>query len=402
MGLHVKTDTGLVSMQAHVKTATGLVPMSLHVKTATGIVALSGGASAPIDADGPVFTSGATATPIAENSGAGQVVYTAAATDASLPITYSIKPVGDYAAFSINGSTGAVTLTANPDYESKASYSFTVIATDAAGNASERAVTLAITDVVEQTPLESLFTGQKGILVDSVDAAVSAGLVWQDAAGTIPATAAGHPVGKIADVSGNGKHLIQSTATARPTLTSYGGKLWLEFDGIDDSLSTESIDFSNSDEMSVVIGQRKTGTTTAIIAELGNYSSAGFYLAGPDMPVGNYTFLGRGYISANTNQNAKMLTGDAPDTAVISAAGYIQGDSNKIWRNGIAGVEATGDQGTGQFGNYPVFIGSRNGSSLRYKGLVQTIFIRGGTRLTNTERQAAEQYVAGRIGITIA
>ena len=85
MGIHVKTDTGLVSMQAHVKTATGLVPMSLHVKTATGIVALSGGASAPIDADGPVFTSGATATPIAENSGAGQVVYTAAATDRCEP-----------------------------------------------------------------------------------------------------------------------------------------------------------------------------------------------------------------------------------------------------------------------------------------------------------------------------
>ena len=119
MGIHVKTDTGLVSMQAHVKTATGLVPMSLHVKTQTGIVALSGGASAPIDADGPVFTSGATATPIAENSGAGQVVYTAAATDASLPITYSIKPVGDYAAFSINGSTGAVTLTANPTMKRK-------------------------------------------------------------------------------------------------------------------------------------------------------------------------------------------------------------------------------------------------------------------------------------------
>ena len=149
MGIHVKTDTGLVSMQAHVKTATGLVPMSLHVKTATGIVALSGGASAPIDADGPVFTSGATATPIAENSGAGQVVYTAAATDASLPVTYSLKPVGDYAAFSINSSTGAVTLTANPDYESKSSYSFTVIATDAASNASEQAVTLAITDVDE-------------------------------------------------------------------------------------------------------------------------------------------------------------------------------------------------------------------------------------------------------------
>ena len=53
------------------------------------------------------------------------------------------------------------------------------------------------------------------------------------------------------------------------------------------------------------------------------------------------------------------------------------------------------------FGNLPLFIGSRNNASLRYKGLVQTIFVRGGTRLTDTERQAAEQYVAGLIGVTL-
>ena len=111
-----------------------------------------GAGGAPADTTPPVFTSGDTATPIAENSGAGQTVYTAAATDASLPVTYSLKATGDHAAFAINGSTGAVTLTANPDYESKSSYSFTVIATDAAGNASEQAVALAITDVDEAAP----------------------------------------------------------------------------------------------------------------------------------------------------------------------------------------------------------------------------------------------------------
>ena len=31
-------------------------------------------------------------------------------------------------------NTGAVTLTGNPDFEAKSSYSFTVMATDAAGN----------------------------------------------------------------------------------------------------------------------------------------------------------------------------------------------------------------------------------------------------------------------------
>ena len=37
-----------------------------------------------------------------------------------------------------------MTLTANPDFETKPSYTFTVVATDAAGNSSERAVSLAI------------------------------------------------------------------------------------------------------------------------------------------------------------------------------------------------------------------------------------------------------------------
>ncbi|QWE11721.1 calcium-binding protein, partial [Polynucleobacter sp. AP-Titi-500A-B4] len=40
-----------------------------------------------------------------------------------------------------------VTLTANPNYETKAAYSFNVVATDAAGNASNKAVSLAITNV---------------------------------------------------------------------------------------------------------------------------------------------------------------------------------------------------------------------------------------------------------------
>ena len=109
------------------------------------------------DESAPVITSTATATAISENTGASQVIYTATSTDATDYIsgatTYSLKAAtGDASAFTINASTGAVTLTGNPDFEAKSSYSFTVVATDAANNASEQAVTLAINSVPTPTP----------------------------------------------------------------------------------------------------------------------------------------------------------------------------------------------------------------------------------------------------------
>jgi ELWxxDGT repeat protein len=106
------------------------------------------------DETAPVFTSPEVATSIEENSGADQVVYTAAADDDS-EVTYSLKADNndDAASFSINNTTGAVTLTEDPDYETTPEYSFTVVATDASGNASELGVTLGINLVEgEQTP----------------------------------------------------------------------------------------------------------------------------------------------------------------------------------------------------------------------------------------------------------
>jgi hypothetical protein len=124
------------------------------------VAALAGGSGGDSDGDtsgssvadttAPVITSGANADAINENSGAGQIIYTAAASDTAT-ISYSLKAVDDVAAFSIDSSTGAVTLTADPDYETKGSYAFTVMATDSAGNSSEQAVSLTITDVVDET-----------------------------------------------------------------------------------------------------------------------------------------------------------------------------------------------------------------------------------------------------------
>ncbi|MDP2549482.1 cadherin repeat domain-containing protein, partial [Oceanobacter sp. 4_MG-2023] len=107
-----------------------------------------------LDEAAPTITSGDTATAIDENSGAGQVVYTAVADDSadiSDGVTFSLS--GDDAAyFSIDASTGEVTLLADADYQTKPSYSFTVTATDGAGNHTDQAVTLAVNDLDEVAP----------------------------------------------------------------------------------------------------------------------------------------------------------------------------------------------------------------------------------------------------------
>ena len=64
-------------------------------------------------------------------------VYTAIATDpAGGTVTYSLVSglQDDAAAFSIDASSGVVTINAIPDFETKPSYSFTVQASDASGD----------------------------------------------------------------------------------------------------------------------------------------------------------------------------------------------------------------------------------------------------------------------------
>jgi len=93
----------------------------------------------------PTITSGGTGTDLVENSGAGQTIYTIAsdANDGGTIQSYAIAGT-DAALLGVDTSTGVVTLTADPDYNTKSSYSFTVTATDEAGTSAATAVTFAI------------------------------------------------------------------------------------------------------------------------------------------------------------------------------------------------------------------------------------------------------------------
>ena len=77
-------------------------------------------------------------------AGATRAVNTITATH-----TYSIADGLDGASFSIDASTGGLTLLAQPDYETKTAYNVAVVATDAGGKSYTETFTISVTDTVE-------------------------------------------------------------------------------------------------------------------------------------------------------------------------------------------------------------------------------------------------------------
>ncbi|MDB4215592.1 VCBS domain-containing protein, partial [Burkholderiaceae bacterium] len=122
-------------------------------------VSLSQPATVDVDNVDPTFTSTA---PLAvdeidelNESITDKVIYDADANGGS-PVTYSLKAVGDSTLLQIDPQTGVVS--ANPDVETPATigaggkYSFTVVATDAAGNQTEEAVVIDVNDLNDNLP----------------------------------------------------------------------------------------------------------------------------------------------------------------------------------------------------------------------------------------------------------
>lgn len=94
----------------------------------------------------PVITSSSNAS-INEGANAGTTVYnTIAADPGGGSVTFALTGQ-DAAAFTINSSTGVVTINNVPDYETKSSYNFSVKASDAYGAFTTVGVTLSVNDL---------------------------------------------------------------------------------------------------------------------------------------------------------------------------------------------------------------------------------------------------------------
>ena len=183
--------------------------------------------------------------------------------------------------------------------------------------------------------------------------------------------------------------------TSNPVFRPY-----LAFDGTDDSFSTSSIDFSATDEMTVFAGVHKASdTVAAMLVELSvnkNSNAGSFYITAPELSgaSGNFATVFRGSVNNIYVGSGTIL---APVTAVITAFGDISADSQTIRTNGIA-VTDTPDMGTGNFGNYPLYICRRGDTSLPFNGRLYSLAVLGRTA-TVAEIRSTEQWVAGKTGV---
>jgi hypothetical protein len=255
--------------------------------------------------------------------------------------------------------------------------------------------------------ISALFAaGEQGAWYDPSDFST----LYQDSAGTTPVTAVGQPVGRILDKSGKGNHATQPTAASRPVLQQdSNGLAYLAFDGVDDFLVTNSIDFSLTDKMTVIAGVRKLSDAAAgIIAELGpttatTIGSFGLYSSGLLSDANRRTY------GTNLNAGAEIGGGapgyPSPSTNVVTAifdiAGATPTDEQKLRVNGaVVGLtfSSTSPAGIGNFGNYPLNMGRRlTGSALPFNGRLYSLVIRGAAS-TTAQIEAAERYVNANTG----
>ena len=297
-----------------------------------------------LDEVAPVFDSGTTADAVDENSGAGQVVYVAAATDPatdgpSNPVTYSLGGT-DAGAFSIDGATGKVTLTVNPDFEGQSSYSFDVTATDAAGNATTQTVSLLISNLDEVAPV---FTS--GTIAAAIDENSGAGQIIYDADATDPAADGGpsNPVTYSLGGTGAGAFTIDGAA-GKVTLTGnpdFEGQSSYSFDVTatdaagNAATQTVTLNINNLDEVAPIFS---SGTTAAAIDE---NSGAGQVVydadatdpaadGGPSNPVtyslggtdaGGFSIAADGKVTLTVNPDFEGQSSYSFDVTATDAAG---------------------------------------------------------------------------------
>jgi len=206
--------------------------------------------------------------------------------------------------------------------------------------------------------------------------------------------------------------LLAATDSALPyqsvtTSTSYNSDpskfpLYLAFDGSDDSLATAAIDFSATDEMTVVAG------VSSLVAAAGSYpvlvelsaawfsNNGVFNISAAGGPAaGSVSVVSKGTIANAPSYDTGIV---APKKDVVSLETDLSLDITRVRRNGAQVINSSGDVGTGTFGNYPLYIGSRGGTTARFNGRLHQLIVRG---KTSADIADAESFVAGKTGVTL-
>ena len=231
-----------------------------------------------------------------------------------------------------------------------------------------------------ETVMKKLFANnEQGFVYDPNDLST----MYQDAAGTVPVTDVGQPVGLMRDKSGRNNHAYQTVSASRPILqrNATTGAYYLEFDGVDDFLQTNSIDFTATDKLSIFAAVKKNVDSVygIIVEQDANTNTGGYFVLAASSGEGYYVQNGNAY-----NRSGITLSGGttAPRSdVVVVSLDHSKADSTAL-RYSIestelisTGVVFEGAAASGNFGNAPLFIGRRNGTTIPFNGRLYGLII---------------------------
>jgi hypothetical protein len=174
-----------------------------------------------------------------------------------------------------------------------------------------------------------------------------------------------------------------------------GFPFYLRFDG-DDWLQTNTIT-PGTDKVAVFAGVRKLSDAAfgMILEHSTSDSNSGMFYLG-NTATGRFQFLSKGTIARSADDVVA-----APVTRVFTGLSDISGDSILVRANGTQVATNTGDQGTGNFLAYPLYIGRRGGTTLPLNGHIHQLIARFGPNLDAATIANAEKFVGTKTGITL-
>ena len=186
-----------------------------------------------------------------------------------------------------------------------------------------------------------------------------------------------------ADVRVSNDALNQPAYQRVNTATDYdtvGFKPYLSFNGVNQWLQTNSIDFTYGDKMFVSAGVRKLSdaASVAIFFELSANAdtSNGAFVAYQYSTTDLYGLNARGTVkpAGLATSSAAYL---APVSNVYSGLIDISASNRTLRLNGTQVVISSASMGTGNYGNHPLYIGARAGSSYWFNGRLYGLVVAG-------------------------
>jgi hypothetical protein len=207
--------------------------------------------------------------------------------------------------------------------------------------------------------------------------------LFQNAAGTVPVTASGDPIGLLKDKSGNNISVSPSVSSYRPTyLIGADGVKSISADGVDDFL--RSSDFGLSQPCTIVVAFIPiTGNSHTFVFDGLSVNSGSLFLANAGQPV--RAFAGASLLSQNlavfNDWNIATVVFDGADSVIR-----------------LNGVEAQGDAGTGDMGGLTLFA---SGALSFFRPQNNGGIIVRNDRMSSEEISNTENYLASIVGVTL-